>query len=391
MQVVLSEPIRDQISPICDFFTSELPPEPVLEEPSLQWFCQLQIEQLMHHIPDICIRFVYQCPKRLKRKTLIQGTEFWSLLDADVQTYLESESWWSSQYEPNLREIFEGVQQRFYVYPLNRTKREYLLLGTCRPLSAKQKQFVEGCAKLLAHHISTVQELNYRRDSEAQIKQNNHHIEHQLRNPIALIEIYTKILLSLHPNGQSRSQLELIQTSIQEISRHLKQLNVTETTLQIELCDLRNILAESLQQLQPWLHEKQVTIEQSQTPAILEVDAWQLKQVFENLLSNAIHFSPQAGTIGCTWQVFQHEILIEVWDQGAGLSETDLQFVFTPFYSRRPGGTGLGLSIAEKIITAHHGRLWVNNLPGKGAKFSFSLPIRHSHSWCAKFLEKDSL
>ena len=394
MPSVLSEPICDQTSLICDFITNEIPPESTLEkdteETRLQWFCRLQIEQLIHHIPDACARLVYYCPELAQRQILIQGEEFWSLLDADSQLYLESETWWSNQNQPGLRQVFEGVQQHFYVYPLTQAKREYLLIGTCRSLSLKQQQFIESCVQLLNHHLSTVQELNHQRIKVEQIQQKNHQIEHQLRNPIALIEIYTKILLSVLEKGQSYSYLELIQSSVEEIRRHLSQLNKSNQSLHVELCDLRKVLAESLQSLQPWLHEKQVTIEQSTAPALLEADAWQLRQVFENLLSNAIHFSPHAGTIGCTWQVFQHEILIEVWDEGSGLSEADLQLVFIPFYSRRPGGTGLGLSIAEKIITDHQGRLWVSNLPNRGAKFSFSLPIRHVQS-CTKFLEKDCL
>jgi signal transduction histidine kinase len=391
MQVVLPELIGAQVSLIDPTLDDNLPPKSIVENSKLREFCHLQIEQLIHHIPDVWVRLVYCCPERLQRQILIQGVEFWSRLDTNLQDYLQSETWYLSQNDPRLREILEEIQQRFYVYPLSQKTREYLLIGTCRPLSAKQKQFVEVCAQSLKHYISTIQEFSHYRNVKSQIEQRNHQIEHQLRNPIALIEIYTKILLSVIKEEQPRSQLEFIQLSIEEISRHLKQLNESEDLLHIAPCDLRKILADSLHNLQPWLHEKQITIEHPNTPAFLEADAWQLKQVFENLISNAIHFSPCGGTIGCTWHVFQHDILIEVWDEGPGVSETDLQHVFTAFYSRRPGGTGLGLSIAEQIITTHQGHLWVSNLPGKGAKFSCRLPIHQSHSDCPKFVSKDRL
>jgi signal transduction histidine kinase len=391
MQVVLSELIGAQVSPIDHNIGNDLSPKLNTAEYQLREFCQLQIEQLIHHIPDVWVRLIYRCSEPPQQQILVQGVEFWSLLDTDIQEYLQSESWYSSQNEPRLREILEEIQQRFYVYPLSQTTREYLLIGTCRPLSGKQKHFVEVCAKSLKHYISTMREFNHYRKSQNQIEQRNHQIEHQLRNPIALIKIYTEILLSTVKEEQARSQLEFIQISIEEISRHLKQLNEPEELLHIAPCDLRKILADSLHNLQPWLHEKQITIEHPNTPAFLEADAWQLKQVFENLMSNAIHFSPHGGTIGCTWNVFQHDVLIEIWDEGPGVSEIDLQHVFTPFYSRRPGGTGLGLSIAEQIITAHQGHLWVSNLPGKGAKFSCRLPIHHSYSDCPKFVSKDRL
>jgi signal transduction histidine kinase len=110
------------------------------------------------------------------------------------------------------------------------------------------------------------------------------------------------------------------------------------------------------------------------TAFTVAVDRSQIKQVFDNLLSNAVHFSPFGGTVTCQWQIFRHEVLFEISDQGPGLSEEDLKQAFTAFYSRRPGGTGLGLAIAKKIILDHHGNLWVQNLPGGGAQFSFTLP-----------------
>jgi signal transduction histidine kinase len=99
-----------------------------------------------------------------------------------------------------------------------------------------------------------------------------------------------------------------------------------------------------------------------------------MKQVFENLLSNAIDFSPVGGIVTCDWRGFRNEVLVEIGDQGAGLSQEDLKEAFTPFYSRRPGGTGIGLTIAKKIILDHQGSIWVQNLTRGGAQFSFTLP-----------------
>jgi signal transduction histidine kinase len=110
------------------------------------------------------------------------------------------------------------------------------------------------------------------------------------------------------------------------------------------------------------------------TPVPLMMDGWQMKQVLSNLLSNAVQFSPEGSTVTCHWRIFQQEVMVEVRDQGPGLSEEDIQQAFTPFYSRRPGGTGLGLAIAKKIILDHNGSLWVQNLPSGGAQFSFTLP-----------------
>lgn len=100
----------------------------------------------------------------------------------------------------------------------------------------------------------------------------------------------------------------------------------------------------------------------------------QIKQVFDNLLSNAVHFSPNSGTVYCNWQVFKEEVFIQVSDEGKGISPEDLLNIFNPFCSHRPGGTGLGLTIAKKIVLDHQGSLWAKNLLGSGAQFCIILP-----------------
>ena len=72
--------------------------------------------------------------------------------------------------------------------------------------------------------------------------------------------------------------------------------------------------------------------------------------------------------------IFQEEVLIKISDQGKGLSSEDIQKIFTPFYTRRPGGIGLGLTIAKKIILDHHGNLWAQSLSESGAQFCIILP-----------------
>ncbi len=347
--------------------------EPSIDSP-LQSFCRLQIEQILSQLPDAGIRLVYQVPEQSKRQSFLYGREFWSILDPEAQSYLASESWWMKNSVGRLKKVLAGSHRRFYACPLSHNKPEYLLLGTPKLITAHQKRFIENAANLLSQHLATVKELYTHRQTQQQIEQKNYQIEHQVKSPIALIQIYTEMLSSTIVEEQSRSYLESIQCSIQEINRHLKQLSTKQKPLRIEQHDLSEILAQSVKQLQPWLTEKQIRVEYARSPILLDVDAWQLKQVFDNLISNAIHFSPEFSTIRCTWQTSQTGVLIEVSDQGTGLSDADLEQVFTPFYSRRPEGTGLGLSIAQKIIQAHQGRIWVSNLPIKGAKFSFTLP-----------------
>ena len=350
---------------------------PPLSDSLLQSFCRLQIEQILSQLPGVGIRLVYQSPEQSKRQSYFYGCELWSGLNAESQADLASESWWTKNAIGHLKKVMIGSQRRFYACSISASKPEYLLFATPKLLATNQKRLIETTANLLSHHLSTVRELYVQRQAQQQLEQKSHQIEHQIKSPIALIQIYTKVLLSSGLEEQSRSHLESIQSSIQDISKHIKQFSVKQKPLRIEQHNLSEILTQSLKPLQHWIEQKQITVEYSRSPLLIDVDAWQLKQVFDNLLTNAIYFSPTSSTIQCTWQASPQEVLIEVSDQGLGLSEADLAQVFTPFYSRRPEGTGLGLSIAQKIIQSHHGQIWVSNVPTGGAKFSFTLPRQH--------------
>ncbi|MEO0867638.1 MAG: ATP-binding protein, partial [Cyanobacteria bacterium J06642_11] len=106
-------------------------------------------------------------------------------------------------------------------------------------------------------------------------------------------------------------------------------------------------------------------------------DPWQIQQVFNNLLSNAIAFSSEDGIIEFSWHGYHSEVLIEVRDQGPGFSPEDLRRMFQRNYSRRPHGLGLGLTIAQTIVHNHGGSIWAQNLPQGGAQLSISLPRCH--------------
>jgi signal transduction histidine kinase len=199
---------------------------------------------------------------------------------------------------------------------------------------------------------------------------------HQLRNSLSLISLYAQNLCFGLKNNSWQEQAEVIRDSVQELDTNLNELIYCSqsTKLRISLQDLKSLVTESIQGLKPLIEKKQIKIHLPDHSTTLAVDRLQIKQVFDNLLSNAIHFSPIFGTIVCSWQIFQNEVLLKISDQGIGLSQEDLQKIFTPFYSRRLGGTGLGLTIAKKIVLDHHGCLYAQNLPIGGAQFSIILP-----------------
>jgi signal transduction histidine kinase len=103
--------------------------------------------------------------------------------------------------------------------------------------------------------------------------------------------------------------------------------------------------------------------------------------VLQNLLDNAIQYTPEGGHIRVSADLRNREAVVTVTDTGIGIPTSDQERIFERFYrvdaarSREAGGTGLGLSIAKHIVEAHGGHLWVDSVIGEGSKFSFSIPI----------------
>jgi histidine kinase len=100
-----------------------------------------------------------------------------------------------------------------------------------------------------------------------------------------------------------------------------------------------------------------------------------IRRVIANLLHNAINYTNAGGTVTVRVQSLGGEILFQIQDNGIGIPENHLPFIFDAFYrvSDEQKGSGLGLSVARTIIEAHGGKIWVKSEPGKGSTFSFTL------------------
>ncbi|MCA1203214.1 cell wall metabolism sensor histidine kinase WalK [Priestia flexa] len=111
------------------------------------------------------------------------------------------------------------------------------------------------------------------------------------------------------------------------------------------------------------------------------VDQDKITQVLDNIISNAIKYSPEGGTITFSIEQHTHEIVVSIKDQGMGIPKSNLSKIFERFYrvdkarTRKLGGTGLGLAIAKEIIEAHDGRIWAESKEGIGTSIYFTLPI----------------
>lgn len=111
------------------------------------------------------------------------------------------------------------------------------------------------------------------------------------------------------------------------------------------------------------------------------LDKDKMTQVLDNIISNAIKYSPEGGTIKLNVEYRRHHLLISIQDQGLGIPYDKLEKIFERFYradkarTRKLGGTGLGLAIAKELVEAHHGQIWAASKEGKGTTIYFTLPL----------------
>lgn len=263
------------------------------------------------------------------------------------------------------------------IYWLNpRSRSEYLLLWTEDTPTACDRALIEQQGARLKAYLTHERSQTQRQASIQLLEQAFQRVEHQIRNPLALIGLYANTLHRQLPIAEHQTQTTLIKTTVEQLQTQLKGLISCSRGHQLhyERHDLQSILAESILSFQGLWVDQPININTPDNALYLILDRGQIRQVFDNLLHNALCFSPPQGCVIWQWQSFQQEVLITVSDQGPGIDEAKLTQIFDPYYSDRPDGTGLGLAIAKKIVLDHGGQIWVENLPERGCQFSVSLP-----------------
>lgn len=214
---------------------------------------------------------------------------------------------------------------------------------------------------------------------------------HDLKNPLNSIINLAKVIQSeLPPDAAFASEMaeQILGTSQHMLHLVLELLNssVIETgrlELKRSICDLRDIVAAIVWQNRAQAESKQQTIEytaEEEESFVINGDAVKLRESMENLVSNAIKYSPQGRHIRVDLSRNSESVRFAVHDQGPGLTAEDRQRLFGKFQrlSAQPTGgessTGLGLYIARQIVELHEGKIWVESTVGVGSSFFIEIP-----------------
>ena len=216
---------------------------------------------------------------------------------------------------------------------------------------------------------------------------------HEIRNPLGGIRGSAQLLRQEIKNKSHKEYLDIVISEVDRINKMVKRMmDLTRPLdLKLENINIHKVLEEILMLEKDTITRKNGSFEQIYDPSLppIEADEDQLKQVFLNLIKNAIEASCKGGKVQIITrvssgyaiktafsQVSHQHIVVEIIDSGVGMDEVTQKKLFTPFHTTKKKGSGLGLPISLKIVEDHHGKIKVTSEKGLGTTVQVFLPIR---------------
>ncbi len=265
-----------------------------------------------------------------------------------------------------------------------------IVVGTVRPRSfavtaAPVRADGPAGAVLVLHDISEQRRLErVRQDFVA-------NVSHEFRTPLTAIQGFAETLLNgaLEDTEHRRRFVEIIRDHAARLARltedllKLSRIEAGQLTLEFRPVSVFQLAESCLETARLKAGPKQIAIlaDITEDLPLVRGDANRLQEVLQNLLDNAVQYTPDGGSIALSAEAIENQVVITVADTGIGIPQAEQTRIFERFYrvdaarSREAGGTGLGLSIARHIVDAHGGRLWLESSVGEGSMFHFSIPI----------------
>lgn len=293
-----------------------------------------------------------------------------------------------SQY--TLREILENQDE--IILDLSDAEHEQIL-NAYFSLIQRESGFISGLVCVL-HDVTEQQKIDRER------RQFVSNVSHELRTPLTSMRSYIE---ALNDGAWKDPEVapQFLKVTQDETDRMIRMINDLlslsrmdsgRLQLELELVNLNELFNYILNRFDMMLDKdnndtrdtktKNYTIKRDFTKRALwvEIDTDKFIQVVDNIMNNAIKYSPDGGVITCRLLETHNHVILSITDQGLGIPKKDLNHVFDRFFrvdkarSRAQGGTGLGLAISKEVIALHHGKIWVDSIEGKGSTFYISLP-----------------
>ena len=265
---------------------------------------------------------------------------------------------------------------------------EYLSLRVRFALIRRESGFISGLVAVL--HDTTEQD---KEERERRLFVSN--VSHELRTPLTSVKSY---LEALDEGALSEPVApDFVKVSLNETNRmmrmvtdllSLSRIDNETSHLEVELTNFTAFITFILNRFdkiknQDETKKYEIIRDYPITPIWVEIDTDKLTQVIDNIMNNAIKYSPDGGTITVSIKTTDEQLILSIADEGLGIPKQDLPKIFDRFYrvdkarSRAQGGTGLGLAIAKEIIKQHQGFIWAKSEYGVGSTFTIVLPYEN--------------
>ncbi len=256
-----------------------------------------------------------------------------------------------------------------------------------RLLAAEQeaRAYAEAAQRDLAAQNERLRELDRLKDEFIAL------VSHELRTPLTSIRGYTELLLDGEAGELTDDQRQFL--SVVERNSHrllhlvgdllfLAQVEAGKLVLEVGTLDLGAVASESVETARPQAEAKAITLTLATSPVpAVAGDRARIAQLLDNLVSNAVKFTPEGGRVDVRVRAGESQAILEVRDSGLGIPAEEQEFLFERFFrtstatERAIQGTGLGLAISKAIVEAHSGRIAVASEEGAGTTFRVALPL----------------
>jgi signal transduction histidine kinase len=200
---------------------------------------------------------------------------------------------------------------------------------------------------------------------------------HEVKNPLGIIKVSAGTLRQRVSDEASATLCACVEDEVDRMDATVRRLLelARPSAPALRPCDLGALIRQTLDRLAPELARAGIEV-RAELPAApsVAVDAEELSRALLNLLINAREAMPKGGQLSVRLRPSRDLVEIEVEDSGVGMDEATRRQLFRPFFTTRHGGTGLGLAIVKRVLEDHRGAIHVESQPGRGSRFTLTLP-----------------
>jgi PAS domain S-box-containing protein len=261
----------------------------------------------------------------------------------------------------------------------------------------RHPRIIRGCTSLIMDKagaytgiITALQDVTYEREVDRMKTEFISTAAHELRTPLTSIQGFSELLITRDDIAEEEkkeclSYINAQSVNLANIINDLLDISRIESGKGFSLnkapCTITELMRETVPYFQMHSKKHQFDLILPEEPVEVIADIDMLRQVLENILSNAVKYSPEGGTIRIIGEVVKDRYQVSIEDQGMGMSPKQVERIFDKFYradysNTAIPGTGLGMNIVKYLVEAHGGEVWVESTKGKGTIARFTIPFK---------------